>query len=61
MLDQYDVQAPENGCFDVCYSPDDGGWYADLLFDRARDCPIFEQSDQAERWARRNGGKRRLR
>ena len=57
----YDVANPANGCFDVVYSPDEYGWYADLLFDYRVDCPIFDRSDEAEQWARRHGGKRRLR
>ena len=62
MLDKTDIRDPRNGYFDVCYSPDDGGWYADLLFTVVfRETPIFDSSDQAEQWARHNGGKHRLR
>jgi hypothetical protein len=61
MLDRTEVSDPANGYFDVVYSPDDFGWYADLLFDSFADCPIFDRSDLAEKWALHNGGKRRLR
>jgi hypothetical protein len=61
MLDKADIRDPENGYFDVCYSPDDGGWYADLLFDSFADCPIFDTAAEAEYWARQHGGKHRLR
>ena len=60
MLDKTDVRNPDNGYFDIVYSPDDGGWYADLLFSRTVDCPIYDSRAEAEEWARHNGGKRRL-
>ena len=60
-LDKTDIRDRRNGYFDVCYSPDDGGWYADLLFDSHADCPIFDRSDEAEQWALHHGGKTRLR
>ena len=61
MIDKMDICDPRNGYFDVCYSPDDGGWYADLIFDPRCDCPLFDKSDEAAQWALRHGGKTRLR
>lgn len=48
------------GYFDIVYSPDDGGFYADMIWDNTIDCPIFDSEKKAESWARRNGGKNRL-
>ncbi len=61
VLDKTDVRDPANGYFDICYSPDDGGWYADLMFDARADCPTCDTSAEAEQWALHHGGKRRLR
>lgn len=60
MADRNDMASPENGYFDIVHSPDDGGWYADLLFNKHTDPPIFDSDLKAIGWAARNGGKRRL-
>ena len=49
------------GCYDVVYSPDDGGWYADLLWDRKITSPTFSTQTKANAWALKKGGTRCLR
>jgi hypothetical protein len=48
------------GWYDIVYSPDDGGYYADLLWDRDVDSPIYSSPAKAEAWAKKKGGTRRL-
>lgn len=48
------------GCYDICYSPDEGIYYVDLLWMR-RDSPAFRSSAIADKWAKKNGGMRCLR
>lgn len=55
-----DMQSPANGYFDVWYSPDDDGWCVDLLFNRDANSPISDTEAEAVRWAKNNGGKRRI-
>jgi hypothetical protein len=49
------------GCYDIVYSPDDGGYYADLLWNRKASCPIYPTRAKADAWARKRGGTRCLR
>ena len=49
------------GCYDLVYSPDDGGWYADLLWKRRINCPIYPSRAKADAWAQKHGGTRFLR
>ena len=44
------------GHFHITYSPDDGGYYASLWWDRELDCPIFSTKQKALNWARKRGG-----
>ena len=47
-------------CYDLIYSPDDGGWWVDFPFEDA-DSPIFADQIDANQWARDHGGKKLLR
>lgn len=48
------------GWYSIVYSPDDGGWYADMAWDNTIDCPIVASPHQARAWALRHGGVREL-
>lgn len=50
-----DASVEFKGHADIVYSPDDGGYYADLLWDRNADCPIFDTDAQARQWAAKQG------
>lgn len=50
-----DVAKEFKGHADIVHSPDDGGFYADLLWDRKADCPIFDTPADAMTWAREHG------
>jgi len=43
------------GHADLVYSPDDGGYYADLLWKKKIDCPIFNSQQEAKSWAEKHG------
>jgi hypothetical protein len=47
-------------CYDLVFSPDDGGWWVDFPFEDA-DSPVFQQQQDADDWAKAHGGKKLLR
>jgi len=44
------------GHFEIVYSPDDGGYYADMWEDPDIDSPICPTAWEAKEWALKNGG-----
>jgi len=49
------------GCYDICSSPDGGGYCVVLIWRRSVASPIFDTRDAADKWARKRGGTRCLR
>lgn len=45
------------GHYRIVYSPDDGGYYADLWWRRgSRSAPVYPAAEKARAWARKHGG-----
>ena len=44
------------GHYDVVYSPDDGGWYAQLWWNEEIS-PIYSKQRDAIAWGQENGGR----